>query len=172
MKTHNTKPPGSRYLWLAVALAASGLAGGSVALVAWLGLSPCPLCIFQRLLFMIIAVLAFVAFFGAARLLGRPAGVLALLASLSGIGVAAYQVWLQAQPQAMFTCGGADPNLIERIVDWLGQRLPALFLATGVCEDKQLVILGLSLAGWSLIAFAASAFVCVWALLGRPGRTY
>jgi protein dithiol:quinone oxidoreductase len=93
------------------------------------------------------------------------AGVLTLLTALSGAGVAAYQVWLQAQPEAMFTCGGADPNLIERLVDWLGQQLPSLFLATGICGDKELVILGYSLAVWSLAAFVANVPASVWALL-------
>ena len=159
-----------RYVWLAVAVASAGLVVASFALTVWLKLHPCPLCIFQRLLFMIMSVLALAAFLGARRSAAKAAGALALLTALSGAGAAAYQLWLQAQPAALLTCGGADPNLIERLVDWLGQKLPALFLATGICGDKELVILGLSLAAWALTAFAASGVAILWLLLQKHGE--
>jgi disulfide bond formation protein DsbB len=154
-----------RYIWLGVAAISAGLVVASIFLGAWLKLHPCPLCIFQRLLFMLMSVLALAAFLGSRRPAGLAAGVLTLLTAVSGAAVAAYQVWLQAQPAAMFTCGGANPNLIERFVDWLGQQLPSLFLATGICGDKELLILGYSLAVWSLAAFAAGAAACIRALL-------
>jgi disulfide bond formation protein DsbB len=157
----------SRYLWLAIAMVSISLVAGSFVLVAWMKLEPCPLCIFQRLLFMIMSVLAFMTFFAARHPVGRPVGILTLLTAISGAGVAGYQVWLQAQPAARFTCGGADPNLIERVVDWLGQHAPLLFLATGECQDTALMIMGFSLAAWALAAFATSAVVSFWALVGR-----
>jgi disulfide bond formation protein DsbB len=159
-----------RHIWLGVAASGVVLVVASVILGAWLKLHPCPLCIFQRLLFMVLSALALAAFLGARRPAGQLAGILALLTALAGAGVAAYQIWLQAQPAAMFTCGGANPNLIERLVDWLGQRLPSLFLATGVCGEKELVILGYSLAVWSLAAFVAGAAACIWALLRERRR--
>lgn len=154
-----------RYIWLAVAAVCAGLVAASFVLATWFDLHPCPLCIFQRLLFMVLSGLALAAFLGSRRPAGQAAGVLSLLTAVSGAAVAAYQVWLQAQPAAMFTCGGANPNLIERFVDWLGQILPSLFLATGICGDKELLILGYSLAVWSLAAFVAGASACIWALL-------
>ncbi|HYP67124.1 MAG TPA: disulfide bond formation protein B [Thiobacillaceae bacterium] len=159
-----------RHLWLGIALYSAGLVVAALILGAWLNLHPCPLCIFQRLLFMIMSVLSLAAFLGFRGPAGRVAGVLTLLVAVSGAAVAGYQIWLQAQPAAMFTCGGANPNLIERLVDWLGQRLPSLFLATGICGDKELVILGYSLAAWSAAAFAAGACACAWTLLAgrRP----
>jgi disulfide bond formation protein DsbB len=70
----------------------------------------------------------------------------------------------------MFTCGGGDPNLIERMVDWLGKLSPSLFLATGVCQDTALLILGYSLAVWALVAFVVCALLGGWALL-RSGNS-
>jgi disulfide bond formation protein DsbB len=161
-----------RYIWLGVAAVCAGLVATSLVLATWFDLHPCPLCIFQRLLFMIMSVLAVVAFLGSRSLAGRVTGVLSLLTAVSGAAVAAYQVWLQAQPATMFTCGGANPNLIERLVDWLGQQFPSLFLATGICGDKELLILGYSLAVWSLAAFVAGVGACVWGLLrGRRSLT-
>ena len=76
-----------RYVWLAVAVASAGLVVASFALTVWLKLHPCPLCIFQRLLFMIMSVLALAAFLGARRSAAKAAGALALLTALSGAGV-------------------------------------------------------------------------------------
>lgn len=161
-----------RLIWLGVAAISAGLVVASLILAARLNLHPCPLCIFQRLLFMNMSVLSLVAFLGHRSLAARMAGVATLLTAVSGAAVAAYQVWLQAQPAAMFTCGGANPNAIERLVDWLGQKLPSLFLATGICGEKELLILGYSLAVWSLAAFVAGVGACVWALLrGRRSLT-
>lgn len=51
-----------RLLWLVLALAAAGLVAGSLVLTAWLDLHPCHLCIFQRLLLMVITLLGLAAF--------------------------------------------------------------------------------------------------------------
>ena len=141
-----------KHLWLILALAAPGLVAGSLILTVWLDLYPCHLCIFQRLLLMVIAVLALAACIldgGRQRL----AGALTLPLSGLGVGVSGYQTWLQAQPPGSIACAGGEAGLIERLVEWLGQRVPELFLATGSCDEEALSILGLSLANWALIAF-------------------
>lgn len=153
----------TRHFWLALGLAAAGLVAGSLILTAWLNLHPCHLCIFQRLLFMKLAALGLLAFF----LTGgwqQLAGILTLPLSAVGLGVATYQSWLQAQPPGSISCVGGEPGLIERLVEWLGQQLPELFLATGFCEEAELSILGLSLANWALLSFATFFLIALWAL--------
>jgi protein dithiol:quinone oxidoreductase len=155
--------------WLAIALAGIGLTAGSFIMVAWLNLQPCPLCIAQRTLFMLMGVVALVAFFVHRNVFGRIAGGLTVLTALTGAGVAGYQVWMQHQPAHMFSCG-ADTNFVEDIVYWLGRQVPVLFDAPGECQDTALLILGQSLALWALVAFAATALLGVWALL-RGGNS-
>ncbi|MGQ9686663.1 MAG: disulfide bond formation protein B [Thiobacillaceae bacterium] len=157
------KHPDPRLLWRLTALAAAGLVVASLVLTAWLDLHPCHLCIFQRLLFMKIAALALVAGFLPGRW-RELAGALTLPLSGLGVGVAGYQSWLQAQPPGSISCVGGEAGLIERLVEWLGQRLPELFLATGFCEETELVLLGLSLTNWALVSFAAFLFIALWAL--------
>jgi protein dithiol:quinone oxidoreductase len=155
----------TRRLWSAAALSCAFLAAASVAMTAWLHLSPCHLCIFQRLLFMVLALLAAVAALAPRHgLVRRLSGGLFAATAAGGIGVAAYQSWLQAHASASFSCGGGQPNLIERLVNWLGERIPDLFLATGFCEDEAVVILGLSLANWALVSFAVFLASAAWAL--------
>lgn len=81
-----------------------------------------------------------------------------------GVAVAAYQSYLQAQPPGSISCMAGEPSLIERIVEWLGQLSPELFLATGFCENAELSILGLSLAHWSLLSFSTFLLAAVWAV--------
>jgi len=156
-----------KHLWLVLGLAAAALVAGSSLLTARFDLHPCHLCIFQRLLFIKLAALGLLAYF----LTGgwqRLAGGLILPLAATGLGVAAYQSWLQAQPPGSISCVGGEPGLIERLVEWLGQQLPELFLATGFCEEAEISILGLSLANWALLSFAAFFLVALWALFNKP----
>jgi len=139
--------------WFAtLALGTLGLVAFGMELQQLFRLAPCPLCIFQRLLYIVIGLVAL-----AAVLL--PGGRLlwsALIAALAagGVAVAGYQTWMQAFPHLATECGYSDPNLIERLVDWLGMQSPSLFLATGFCTSREWEFLGLSMANWSLLVFA------------------
>ncbi|TCJ20244.1 disulfide bond formation protein B [Parasulfuritortus cantonensis] len=146
-------------LWLLMALASAALVAGSVALTQALHLHPCYLCVFQRFEFLLMALLGLAAALGRDRPAGLVAGLLFLLCAASGSAVAGYQVWLQGQPGAEFLCAGGEPNAIELLVKWLNARIPVLFKARGNCASRELVILGLSLAGWALVAFVSALLV-------------
>ena len=135
-----------------LALGSFGLVGVGMELQAMLSLAPCPLCIFQRLLYIVIGGLALAGVL-LPRLRHLWAGLVAILAVL-GVGVAGYQTWMQAFPELASECSYTDPNLIESLVDWLGMQFPSLFLATGFCSSREWEMLGLSMANWSLLVFA------------------
>ncbi len=173
------KGPSARLLWGLLAGGSAVAVASSFVMTGWLDLDPCHLCIAQRLLFMVLTVLALGAAVGtdAARtgsgigpgtgLAGRLLGALTLPVSAAGIGVAGYQSWFQLQPPESVSCVAGAPGLIERWVEWLGQLAPDLFMATGFCEDPGLSILGLSLANLALLGFILSLGVGVWALVRR-----
>ena len=75
-------------LWLAIGLIALSLAVSSFVLTAWLNLHPCYLCIFQRLLFMLIAVFGLLAATGFGE---KVWGSLVLLLAGAGTATASYQ---------------------------------------------------------------------------------
>lgn len=149
-----------RRVWLAMAVGSGGLVCISLLLTYWLSLHPCHLCIFQRLLFMLIGLSALVSAWRPNWVSGR------LVAMFSGAGLAAatYQTWLQVQPPGSVACSSGEPGLIERMVEWLGQQAPELFLATGFCEDKELEVLGLSLANAAMLSFAVCLGLALWLL--------
>ena len=144
-----------RLLLSAMALAALGMVATAIVLTEWLRLNPCHLCIFQRILHMGLALCFTLAALGFGHRGWRCFWVLAGgLIALAGVGVAGFQSWEQWYPELVGGCTGAEPGLIEQLVEWLGIRWPRLFMATGFCESKELVILGLSLANWSFVAYA------------------
>ncbi len=144
-----------------------GVAFAGLQLQAMLSLSPCPYCIFQRLLYLSIGVLALLGFLFPAASLFWLLGI--LLLSLGGLGIALYQSWMQAYPDLAPACGFSNPDLIERLVDVLGMQWPSLFLATGFCSSKEWVFLGLSMANWSVLFFLGIiGYVLI--LMRHPGK--
>jgi disulfide bond formation protein DsbB len=163
----------TRKLWLLLSAGCFGLAAASIVLTAWLDLHPCPLCIFQRLLFMVLVPFGLVAAVKGCRPAGRVAAVSFLLSAAGGAVAAGYQSWLQTQPPTGLSCGPGSPGPIEHLVEQLGNWVPELFLATGLCDETELIILSLSLANWALVAFVGCVVLAAWATAhclraGRP----
>lgn len=139
--------------WFAtLALGVFGLVAVGMLMQHMLRLAPCPLCIFQRLLYLVIGAIALMGWL-LPMLRHLWAGLVAL-PGLGGVAVAGYQTWMQAFPELATECGYSEPNLIERLVDWLGMQWPGLFMATGFCTSREWEFLGLSMANWSLLVFA------------------
>jgi len=151
--------------WWFLAASSLLLAAASIVLTYWLRLAPCHLCIFQRFLFLVLAlVAAVVARTWERRLIIALASALLFAAiAVLGAGVAAYQSLLQWQP-ADLACAGATLGPIEQFVEWLASWVPLLFLPTGFCADPGLVILGLTLANWSFLAYTAFLIAALWAV--------
>ncbi|NEV65202.1 disulfide bond formation protein B [Thiorhodococcus minor] len=152
-------------LWLVLAAGTTGIGLGTVLMTDILRLDPCHLCIFQRLLMLVLGTLAM----GAAlstkwRAPSLAFGTLAILTALAGAATAAHQSWIQLQPVGEISCAAAQPGLIEIFVERLGELAPSLFLATGFCDDDDFRILGLTLANWSFVCFGIAAIATSWAL--------
>lgn len=154
-----------RAWFAALSLGVFGLVAAGLALQQLARIAPCPLCIAQRVLYLLLAVLALG---GALWPRGRTLWAMLIGAvALPGWLVAAYQSWMQAYPHLAPECSYTDPNLLERLVDWLGMQWPSLFLATGFCSSRDWEFVGLSLANWSLLVFSAILVFIGW-LVRRP----
>lgn len=155
-----------RGLFAATGLAAVGLVGGGVVLAQTLNLAACPLCILQRMLYLLLALEA-----GAAWMLSGsplPRRLMALLmaaTAATGVWIAAYQTWLQRFAKGV-SCT-ADQPWWEHFVNWAGSQWPLLFEASGLCSEAGWKFLGLSIAEWSLIAFTSMTIAMLAALLRK-----
>ena len=165
-----------RQLWGLLAGVTLVTALASLIFTPIFNLDPCHLCIVQRTLFLLLAVVAGLTalLWGQVRRMQRAArlsGVLFVLLAAFGAVIATYQSWLQWHITDEISCVSGSPGLLEQIVDWLGARMPSLFLATGFCEEREWVLLGLSLANWALLLFLAVLIAGAWALWRDWQRT-
>jgi len=162
-------PNSARSAFAAIALAAVALVGAGLLIGEWMRLNPCPLCIFQRVLYLLVGFWALCGVIvpGARKLWG----VLIALTAAGGMATAIYQTWLQLHPEGAIACGYGEPNLIERLVDWLGMKWPLMFMATGFCTSKESV-LGLTMANWSIPCFLAFLVAGLWVGYARRFQRY
>lgn len=112
-------------------------------------LAPCPLCVIQRYAFSLIALCCIAALFFRKRL-KLIAIATGAVSALFGGGVAAYHLWIKANPA--MTCG-IDPLETALNQFFLAHWLPSLFYADGLCTANHAPILGLHIPQWSLIWF-------------------
>ncbi len=128
------------------------------------GLDPCPLCLFQRVVGMIVAALALVSFFINPKkigqyLIGRPT----LLTSFVGVLIGARHVWLQHLPKDKVPeCGPGLDFLID--VMPLQDVIQKVLSGSGECAEVQWQWLNLSLAEWTM-AFMVLLFIMSLAYL-------
>lgn len=121
-------------------------------------LEPCPLCIFQRVAFAGLGLALLLAGLHAPRgSAGRRAwGVLALLAAITGIGIAGRHVWLQhLPPDQVPMCGPGLAFLTEAMP--LGSVIRTVLTGSGECAKVDWSFLGLSMPEWSLLWFGVLA---------------
>ena len=136
------------------------IAAGCVALLAFglylqhvVGLEPCPMCIVQRYVMILIAVFALAgACLSSPRAALATGGLLTLLAG-GGAYVAARQSWLQWYPPEVVSCGRDFYGMIESFP--LQRAIPLIFRGSGDCTQVDWTFLGGSIANWSFVAFVA-----------------
>ena len=127
---------------------------GLVGLALWIqtryNLEPCPLCITQRIVFMVLGV----CFLVAAIVNRYPwffAGV-QVLTALVGIGWASRHWWIQAHKETMIAdCGVGFDYMFENFP--LKKALSLVFKGTGDCAAIDWTFLGLTIPQMALIAF-------------------
>lgn len=148
------------------------VAAVSVAMLAFgmylqhvVGLEPCPMCIVQRYALMLVALVA-----GVAACFKRPffvyGGVIKMgLFAAFGAFTAARQSWLQWNPPEILSCGRDFFGMIEAFP--LGRAIPMIFRGSGDCSKIDWTFLGLTIANWSFLWFAAFALLAAWMLMAR-----
>lgn len=155
-----------RGLFAATGVTALGLVAGGLILARTMNLAACPLCILQRMLYLLLALEAIAAWALAGPALPRRAAALLMAATaLIGAGIATYQTWLQRFAKGV-SCT-ADQPWWEAFVNWAGSQWPLMFEASGLCSEAGWKFLGLSIAEWSLIAFTSMTIAMLVALLRK-----
>lgn len=125
---------------------------------------PCPLCITQRAFFNLIGILGLIAFLHNPKFKGlKIYAVLGILAALGGGYFAQHQLWIQSLPADQVpACGPGLAYMFEAFPFMEAVKL--LLQGDGSCAEVH-KILGLSFAGWSLIAFVGLGLINLWQLV-------
>lgn len=126
---------------------------------AW-DMQPCPWCILQRVIFLLIAVLLLLAAYAPGRVLFAGLGV---LAAGAGIAAALYQHFVAAKSTS------CNLTLADKIVSGIGldKLLPAVFEVRASCADAAVDLLHLPYEFWSLGLYVFVAAAALWALRSR-----
>lgn len=160
----NTRQP-----FLLIALWCTALLGFGYYLQFQQGLTPCPLCIFQRLAFLGVLIPAVLGvLFGPKKRGAQILSLLLMLVADIGAAIAARQVWLQHLPEDRIPeCGPGLDFLLEAYP--LAEAIQTVLRGSGDCAKVDWTLLGLSIAEWSLINFLAlGGIALVLVLLRRP----
>ena len=119
-----------------------------------LGLEPCPLCIFQRVAMIATAVVFLAAAVHGPKASGWRWTYSALAALTSGIGafIAGRHVWLQGLPEDQRpACGPTLDYLMDG--NPLSKVIVTVLKGDGNCAKIDWTLMGLSIPGWTLVAF-------------------
>ena len=148
-----------RRIWLFILLTCVGLLSFGMYLQHVVGLVPCPMCIVQRYVMVLMALVAVLG----AGLPGRKTALIAgsWLVVLGGGGayVAARQTWLQWYPPEVVSCGRDFYGMIETFP--LQRAIPMIFKGGGDCSKVDWTFLGGSIANWSFVAFVGLALLAL-----------
>ena len=144
----------TRLFYLALFIACFSLIGFGLYLEHVKGLEPCPLCVFQRVAYIAVGLIALAATIHNPKSWGRYLyGGLTVIAAGSGTGVAGRQVWLQHLPaDKVPECGPGLDYMMD--VFPFKDVLKMVFTGSGECAEVQWTFLSLSIAEWSLICFS------------------
>lgn len=155
----NTAP---RWFNLIGAVTVAGLFAAALTLQYVLHEEPCPLCMVQRVIFIAIGALFFIAALHAPAQTGRRiyAALIALF-SLSGVGVASRHIWLQHLPKDQVpACGPGLDYMLSNFP--MAEVLQELMHGSGECAAKGWTFLTLGIPEWSLVWYV---LLGMWAVM-------
>lgn len=134
------------------------------------GLSPCPLCILQRLAVLAVAAVLLVAVLHNPHRLGqRLYALLGLTAAGFGLGVAARHVWLQHTPADQVpACGPGLDYMLD--VFPLQDVVSMVLRGSGECAVVDWTLLGFSLAELTVPVFVGFCGLFIFQLIRRARR--
>ena len=133
------------------------MSGGLIAYALYLQYyeyqNPCPLCILQRVVYIVLMVVFLIgALHGPRRTGVYVYSALLTVVSLVGAGIATRHVWLQHLPKDKVPeCGPGLNYMLDRFP--LVEAFAKIFRGSGECAEVGWKLLGLSVAEWSRVWF-------------------
>lgn len=154
-------------------LVCAGLIGFALYLQYYEYQDPCPLCLLQRVVYIVLMALFLVAaLHGPGRVGATVYGGLLFVVAAIGAVIATRHVWLQHLPKDRVPeCGPGLEYMLRKFP--LTQALEKVLTGSGECAEAGWTLLGLTIAGWSLVWFVllgAFALYLLWLGRAQAGR--
>ncbi len=132
-------------------------------------LDPCPLCIFQRVVFFCMGVIALLAAIHNPGRVGQQVYAWLLVASATtGALIAGRHIWLQGlPPDEVPECGPGLNYMLENFP--LTEVLSTVLRGSGSCAEVLWTFMGMSMPKWTLIWYVGLGLLTLW-MLYRPAR--
>jgi disulfide bond formation protein DsbB len=140
-----------RWLYLAGAAVVGGIFCSALYMQYVLREDPCPLCMIQRVIFIVIGVWFFIAFLHNAKKIGaRVYSLLIALTALIGVGVSSRHIWIQHLPKdEVPACGPGFDFMLKHFP--MSEVFQELMHGSGECAAKGWTFLTLGLPEWALV---------------------
>ncbi len=160
----------ARWVYLAGAGVIAALFGVALYLQYVLHEEPCPLCMVQRSVFIVMFVLFIIAgLHNPQRLGAKIYAVLISLCALFGVAVASRHIWIQHLPKDQVpACGPGLDYMLENFP--MSEVLKELMHGSGECAHKGWSFLALGIPEWSLIWYVLLGALALL-LVFRPHRS-
>ena len=151
--------PTNRQVLYAISAICFALIAAALYLQHALEMQPCPLCVIQRYMFLVVGVASLVGAMGGKV---RAWTLVALLGAVGGLYTVGKHLYVIANPG--FSCG-IDPmeTFLNKIPT--AEFLPWLFRADGLCTGAVDQVLGLAIPQWSAVWFVVVTVLLAWVLV-------
>ena len=152
----------SRKIFLVLLIASAAMMGVAYWMENHLHLTPCPLCMTQRVFVVAVGITALAATLHGAALVGtRIYAALIFLWSVVGGGFSSRHLWLQNLPADQVPeCGPSIDYILETFPPM--EILEVLLRGSGDCAKVDWSFLGVSIPGWTLLGFVMIALSVAW----------
>ncbi|MGS2718591.1 disulfide bond formation protein B [Eionea flava] len=116
-------------------------------------LIPCALCMTQRVFIIAVGLVALVAWLSKTSISNKVYPILGMLLAAVGSGFSMRHIWLQNLPEDLApACGPTLGYLLENVP--FIEAFTVLLQGDGNCAESVWSLLGLTIPGWTLVAFA------------------
>ncbi len=131
-------------------------------------LEPCPLCISQRIAILLTGLVLLIgAVHNPERTGIKIYAICGTICALIGASISTRHVWLQhLPPEEVPECGPGLSYIFENFP--LTETLKLMLNGTGECAEVLWTFLGLSIPGWTLVAFLMLASVSLLQIWNQP----
>ncbi|TDO95965.1 disulfide bond formation protein B [Marinomonas balearica] len=141
-----------RNFHLLIAVTSLSLLGVAFYMEYAMGLEPCPLCMLQRIMFFIVAIAATLS---ALHKAGRKFYLPTIITFAAiGAGLSIRHLYLQSLPFDELPACLPGLSYMFEVFPWQ-EIMQAMVMGTGECGDTLWTFLGLSIPGWTLVAFTS-----------------